>query len=326
LIPWTGVYGATFAVALANVALMKRRFLVAVILASIIFWSRHPAPARAARQAVVVQPNIPMDVEWTPETALALQRRLEYLTISAAKQGQADLLVWPEVPAPLYYETDPQFRNVATMIALLTRTPFLFGTVGFTSKSQPLNSAVMLASDGRLIDRYSKVELVPFGEYVPFPWANIVPKVTNEVSDFSPGSKLTTFNVNGHKISVFICYESAFPDFVRRFQGEVLFNLSNDGYFGKHAAREQHLQLVRTRAIENAIWIVRSTNDGITASIDPRGIVTSQLPPYTEIAGRLPFEYRQQTTFYHRYGDWFAAVSFGFVVLSYAGLRVRRRP
>ena len=124
-----------------------------------------------------------------------------------------------------------------------------------------------------MVDRYDKINLVPFGEFVPnvFWWVN---RVTKEAGDFAPGSRIVEFPVNGHKVGVFICYESAFPDLVREFArggAEVLVNLSNDGYFGRSAAREQHLDLVRMRAAENRRWILRATNDGITVTVDPAG-------------------------------------------------------
>jgi apolipoprotein N-acyltransferase len=94
-----------------------------------------------------------------------------------------------------------------------------------------------------------------------------------------------------HKIGSFICYESAFPTLARqfvRYGAQVLFNLSNDGYFGRSAsAREQHLLVVRMRAAENARWIVRATNDGITATVDPAGRVVERLESFVEIAAGL---------------------------------------
>ena len=91
--------------------------------------------------------------------------------------------------------------------------------------------------------------------------------------------------MDDHKIGTFICYESVFPNFVRRFAAggaEVLFNISNDGWFGKSAAREQHLEIVRMRAAENRRWILRSTNDGITATIDSAGRVRGTVPSYVQ--------------------------------------------
>jgi apolipoprotein N-acyltransferase len=125
-------------------------------------------------------------------------------------------------------------------------------------------------------------------------------------------------------VGAFICYESAFPHLVREFAragAEALVNLSNDGYFGHSAARRQHLQLVRMRALENRRWIVRSTNDGITAVIDPAGRITQQLEPYREAAARARFAWSGETTFYTRHGDWFAWSCLGLGLAACAARR-----
>ena len=83
-------------------------------------------------------------------------------------------------------------------------------------------------------------------------------------------------------------------------------NLSNDAYFGHSEARVQHLSLVRMRAVENRRFIVRSTNDGITAVIDPAGRIIKQLKPYREVAATVAFGTVSASTFYARHGDWFA--------------------
>ena len=156
--------------------------------------------------------------------------------------------------------------------------PFLFGAVGFTPQREPLNSAVMLDSSGKIVDRYDKINLVPFGEFIPpmFGWVN---RITKEIGDFVPGERVVVFPLDGHNLGAFICYESVFPDLVRQFVhagAEVLVNLSNDGYFGHSAAHQQHLEIVRMRAAENRRWILRATNDGITAAIDPAGALSSE--------------------------------------------------
>src|ERR1019366_3356634 len=95
---------------------------------------------------------------------------------------------------------------------------------------------------------------------------------------------------------------------VRRFVAggaEVLFNISNDGWFGKSAARAQHLSMVRMRAAENRRWILRSTNDGITATIDSAGRLRGTLPPSIEATSYTGFSYVQAKTVYTRFGDWF---------------------
>src|SRR5262249_45602401 len=103
-------------------------------------------------------------------------------------------------------------------------------------------------------------------------------------------------------------YESVFPNFVRQFAdrgAEVLFNISNDGWFGHSSARLQHLSIVRMRAAENRRWILRSTNDGITATIDAAGRMRGSLPLYTQATSYTGFNYESQKTIYTRFGDWF---------------------
>jgi apolipoprotein N-acyltransferase len=138
---------------------------------------------------------------------------------------------------------------------------------------------------------------------------------------------VVVMTVNGHRLGAFICYESAFPALVREFtrQGaQVLVNLSNDGYFGDSAAREQHLALVRMRAAENRRWILRATNDGITAMIDPAGRRTETLPSFVQTSAPMKFNYSDELTPYVRYGDWFAWGCLGIVAA--AGLiNFRRR-
>jgi len=211
------------------------------------------------------------------------------------------------VPAPLYYDADIRLRGYVAGLAHASNAYLLLGVVSFTHQNAPLNSAIVIASDGTQVSRYSKVNLVPFGEFVPWPFG-FIKRITTEAGDFLPGSDVVVSPVGRHKIAAFICYESVFPNFVRRFAAggaEVLFNISNDGYFGKSAARMQHLEIVRMRAAENRRWILRSTNDGITATIDPAGRLRGSLPGFVEAASRSGFTYINTRTFYTDHGDWF---------------------
>ncbi len=106
----------------------------------------------------------------------------------------------------------------------------------------------------------------------------------------------------------------------------MLVNLSNDGYFGHSAAREQHLKLVRMRAAENQRWILRATNDGITAMIDPAGRETARLPLYTQTSAVFGYNSLTALTPYVRFGDWFAWLCLAGSVVSCVLSRARRRP
>jgi apolipoprotein N-acyltransferase len=218
------------------------------------------------------------------------------------------IVVWPEVPVPFYYDEDPQFRAVAGELARATHTYLLMGTVAHRPDGAPLNSATLVSPEAVRISRYDKVNLVPFGEYVPWPLAALTEKVTKQAGDFAAGHSVVVMPVGERKIGTFICYESVFPNFVRRFAADgaqALFTISNDGWFGKTAARWQHLQIVRMRAAENRRWILRAANDGITTAIDPAGRVRSALPLFTEATSAARFNYESGQTFYTRYGNWF---------------------
>ena len=225
-------------------------------------------------------------------------------------EGPLRLLVWPEVPAPFVYDSDTDFREQASQLARLARTSFLFGTVAHTAAGAPLNSAILLGPGGEYLGRYDKMYLVPFGEFVPR-FFSFVNRITQEAGDFEAGKRLVVFRAEERRLGAFICYEAVFPHLVRRFaaEGAELFvNISNDGYFGRSAAREQHLKIVRMRAAENRRWILRTTNNGITVSIDPAGRIMDRLPPYQQVALHTRYSYVREQTPYTRYGDWFALV------------------
>src|SRR5205085_330328 len=106
-----------------------------------------------------------------------------------ASLARTDLLIWPEVPAPLYYYDDAGFRELAGELARATRLHFLLGTVARSERGAPLNSALLLAPSGEPVARYDKIHLVPFGEYVPWPFG-FAGKVVAEVGDFEPGTRM----------------------------------------------------------------------------------------------------------------------------------------
>ena len=203
----------------------------------------------------------------------------------------------------------------------MSHAAVLTGAIARAADGAPLNSALLMGANGVVTSRYDKVNLVPFGEFVPWPFGLLTRKVSAEAGDFEAGKKVIVSSVGSHRIGTFICYESVFPSYIRKFAGsgaEVLFNISNDSWFGKSAARYQHLQIVRMRAAENARWILRATDNGVTAVIDPAGRVVRSTQEYSELAARFPYRYRQDQAFYTRYGDWFVA----FCALFAAGVLI----
>jgi apolipoprotein N-acyltransferase len=310
LAPFVGVYGVSFvfamlATALACVVLRYPRLRLAPLAGLAVLLALPPIPENnpATHSALVVQPNVDPDAQWTQ----ILQDRTEQQLSLISNAFRSQFVIWPELPAPLYYYDDPEFRRAATDIAL-RHGYFLFGTVAYTGQHQPLNSAVLIGPGGSEIGRYDKIDLVPFGEFVPRVFS-FVNRITQEAGDFVPGKDIKVLPAAGDRLGVFICYESAFPDLVRQFTtkgADVLVNLSNDAYFGHSEARQQHLLLARMRAVENRRFLIRSTNDGITAVINPAGQIVQRLPMYQEVAAPMRYGLVEATTFYARQGDWFA--------------------
>jgi apolipoprotein N-acyltransferase len=318
LAPFIGVYGLSFVFVMLNAAAAlvllrrpRRELAWLGALAALYLPPELPRAQAPASAAVVLQPNVADSNDWGAGKTDALHNRLALRSMESTLAPGApppELIVWPEMPAPLYIDRDPALGDRLARLARAARTPVLATVVAHTPTGEPLNSAVLVSARGDVVDRYDKIQLVPFGEFVPslFGWVN---RITSETGDFAPGSRVVVFPSGEHRFGAFICYESAFPHLVRQFArggAEALINLSNDGYVGRSAAREQHLKLVRMRAIENRRWIVRATNDGITAAIDPAGRVTQRLEPYREATARARFAWSRETTFYTRHGDWFA--------------------
>ena len=314
LAPITGVWGLSFVFALMSAVIaaviMRRQRLVSLwllLLPAIAFLPDIPTPERGRESAVVVQPNLDDDTAWTPDILQRTEDQLQTLSLSPVLGGEhSTIIVWPEAPAP-FYTYDPAFIGFVQKIAQSANTDVLLGAVAKAPDKAPLNSALLVAPTGP-VSRYDKVNLVPFGEFVPWPFGLLTQKVSTEAGDFEAGQNIVVSTLRDHKIATFICYESVFPSYIRRFAAngaEALFNLSNDSWFGKSQARYQHLRIVRMRAAENQRWIVRATNNGISAVIDPAGRVIDTLPEYREAAARLRYNYRVDLTFYTKHGDWF---------------------
>ena len=231
--------------------------------------------------------------------------------------AQTDLIVWPESPAS-FEERDPQFREALSSLARRAGAPVIVDNVGVDRSSDPenrrgyniFNSASLVHADGTFAGRYDKMHLVPFGEYVPYQQLFFFAgNLLRNVGRFEPGQRRTVFSSGGHWYGAFICYESIFGDEIRQFTrdgAELLVNLSDDGWYGDTGAPWQHLNMVRMRAIENHRWVVRATNTGVTAAINPYGRVTAAAPRHVRTAIQVGFGYEHDLTFYVRHGDLFA--------------------
>lgn len=338
----TGVYGLSFEIMLVNtvfaaaflVGSEKRKVILveAVVVAAALQLLAliHPAPLRASQTALLVQENIPIlpSDDWT---APYYQSMLDDLSrLSVPGPPKPDLVVWPESPAP-FYVNDARFRSVIAAVAEKDHAYVVAGSLGEQAGAPPgtgqlYNSAALMSPQGQWVARYDKIHLVPFGEYVPFKsLLGFAGSLTREVGEFGRGSSRQPLVVDGYKLGVFICYESVFPDEVRQFArngGQVFVNISNDGWYGDTGAWAQHLNQARMRAVENDRWLLRDTNTGLTASIDPYGRIVARLPRKQRAALEAPYALVSGTTFYTRHGDWFAWLC---AIISVAALLWRYR-
>jgi apolipoprotein N-acyltransferase len=316
-----------------------------------------PRPAITAT-AVLIQPNLDVagvglwtsPAEWNRHiadfTKLAGEQCNRYIAgipQTGAPTGEIicppypthpDLVAWPESPAP-FFEADTRFQQALAQIARVTQAPLVVGNVGMdfsaeTGDWREYNSALIIGADGARVGRYDKIHLVPFGEYVPFSrLLFFARKLTGKVSRFDRGDERKVFRLNGHRYGVFICYEAVFADEVRHFAqlgAEVLVNISDDGWYGDTSAPWQHLNMARMRAIENRRWLLRDTNNGVTAAIDPYGRVRQSIPRHVEDALPAGYGFRDDITFYTAHGDVFAwaCAILGLCVVGWAGKKCLR--
>ncbi len=336
-----GIYGISFLVVAFNALLIwgissyspghsKSRLpilLSAIVLLLVVqlIGPRFVPTAPSSHLARIVQPNFPENTQyagdWYAEHK-AEMADLEQLSLRpSAGSQQPDLLIWPEAPAPFSFQ-DPRFGPMMTHLVEQFHHPMVVGVIEWKPEQMiihgvkgtglaPYNSAAMIDEVGQRRFSYDKIHLVPFGEYEPFPLIHqVVASVSEEVGGFRKGKErnVGTFP-NGNKFSVFICYEAIYAGEVREFANrgaELLINISNDGWFGTSQAAEQHLRMARVRAVENRRWVVRDTNSGISASIDPYGNVYRVLHRDERGSSDLPYDFRTDKTIYTRFGDWFA--------------------
>lgn len=228
--------------------------------------------------ARIVQPNISQKQKWDLENFYVNKQILEEFTKSAG-QSELDIIIWPESSLPIDFFTKNSRDSVAKM--LQPKNHLITGSVRFSNDHLKVwNSAIIIDSQGEIVDYYDKTHLVPFGEYIPF--ANFLPisKLTNGSIDFSKGQgpKVITLK-NGLRIGLSICYETLFPKELTS-PGEkpdILINLTNEDWFGDSSGPYQHLEMTRLRAIEEGVPILRVANSGISAIINTNGEILQKI-------------------------------------------------
>ena len=243
-------------------------------------------PSGQIQEVALLQLNIPQEDKWKrsqrPKTIALLQDMSD-------QHSNKDVIFWPETALPVLYNSAgpllQQFGGIAEKnnASIVTGIPYR----GFDAKTKETVMHNSVIAIGNAQGIYHKQKLVPFGEYVPLQdvLRGLIAFFDLPMSDFRKGAEdQPLLSVNGFRVSPFICYEVVYPDFVaRRAQtADYLLTISNDAWFGASIGPLQHLQLARIRAAENGRFMVRATNNGVTAIIDDQGRITSQIPQFTQ--------------------------------------------
>ncbi|AGA30634.1 apolipoprotein N-acyltransferase [Singulisphaera acidiphila] len=261
---------------------------------------------------------------------------------------QLDLIVWPETayPFPFVVRNSPlsdadferqarsldprngrefwidweresafQLHNWADQI----RVPMLVGSLIYDfheSGFSKFNSAILFEPNIKAIQRYAKIHLVPFGEYVPlidlFPWLTVLtPYRGASVPRLAFGTKPAWFQLGRFRMATAICFEDTIPQLVRRFfqgqgtrQPDVVLNISNDGWFQGSVEHDMHLAISVFRAIENRVPLARAVNTGVSALVDGNGRVIASLPKLTEGVLSVTVPLDDRVALYSEWGDW----------------------
>ncbi len=349
----TGVWGVSFAVMAANFLLyqflrhkksaIKCFYAFGGLLAALYIYGflmiGHWSPAVDAKPSLrvsVVQGNIPQDQKWDTKVRNIIFEKYKRLTLMGANDA-SDLVVWPETAFPGFLEDEPVMAAHLRSTVRQSKTPVLVGapTLGNLEGGglRFYNSVILFGPNGEEGQRYSKLHLVPFGEYVPFePLLGFIRHFVH-IGHFSPGREKTIFVVRPRapqnyvtaRFAALICYEDIFPgqprDFVR-LGADFLVNVTNDAWFGKTSAPYQHAQGSVFRAVENRVPVVRATNTGLSCFIAPTGEVTASVEDRGQeimVTGHKTqgLYLRKAVSVYNRFGDWFLLVCAALLWLAF---------
>jgi apolipoprotein N-acyltransferase len=281
----------------------------------------------------LVQANIRQEEKWDRGMAPEIERRYDRLTRQAAAAGAA-VVLWPESSTPYYFNEEPARAAAVRALVQQTGTPLLFGTDEI-ERGRPdryYNSAFMLAPDGAVAAVYRKMQLVPFGEFVPLrSLLFFVSPLVEGVSDFSPGDRVTMLPMAGRMASTAICYEIVYPHLAReavRQGAELLTTITNDAWYGDSSAPYQHFALASLRAVEQGRYLARAANTGISGVVDPYGRVIGATRVFEEAVVVVEVRALRERTLYATIGDLVAEIALGVAGLTVAWLVLdrRRRP
>jgi len=279
-----------------------------------------------ALKILAVQGNIPqrlkemtmMNQEEQKEAFWKMVRKHKRLTLEGLKAPDArdvDLVVWPETAVTYQPSVFHDVRKFMEGVVRETGRPLLFGAVHawFNADKKLVlnNSAYLMSSRGEVVDRYDKIHLVLFSEYMPLKNTLRFLKalVPENFGTLTPGFRNTVFKVGGRRFGVAICYEDTISKRFREIKRsgcDFALNITNDAWFRSSEELEQHLAISVFLAVENRIGLFRNGNTGISASISPTGRIESAAPRDKACTYTGRVRTTKATPLYTRYGDVFA--------------------
>ncbi|MEH6575883.1 MAG: apolipoprotein N-acyltransferase [Amphritea sp.] len=281
-------------------------------------------------QVMLVQANIPQQAKWQRDQLPGI---LEQYSKLSQDSEEVDLLIWPETAIPTFYRNALEDLNPLLQQLEQQNTAMISGIPSvFRDNTKPRNTgyynSLTIFSGGN--GSYHKQRLVPFGEYVPLEslLRGLIDFFNLPMSSFSLGPvEQQLLQVNGVKIAPYICYEIAYPELVREssLESNLLLTVSNDTWFGHSIAPAQHLQIARMRALETGRWLIRSTNNGITALVSPEGKITATIPQFETAVLRGTVSLMEGQTPYQQYGLEPFKITLGAMLFFAFLTRPRRR-
>lgn len=245
---------------------------------SVISWTK---PLGAPIQVSLVQGNIPQELKWSPDN---IQPTLDhYESLSKPLWKNSKIIIWPEGAIPITLQDATEFVDKLDDLGKLNHSTLITGIPVKVPETSGYYNAVIAVGEGTGI--YLKRRLVPFGEYMPLGLLHkLFTSLDIPMSDFVPSTiPPKALDINGTKISVFICYEITYVEQVLRSTSPdtgIILTVSNDAWFGHSVAQAQHLQAAAMRALEMGRPVLFVSNDGITAIIGPDGKIQASAPPY----------------------------------------------
>ncbi|MGO1461346.1 MAG: apolipoprotein N-acyltransferase [Marinobacter sp.] len=300
LAPVMGVHGLTFLIAASGAAMFaagwlvyKQRHASAGILAvlTLVPWLLSPALNRVdwtdlstePTSVAAMQGNVPQQIKWDPE--FLKDQIVAYLGMTET-YWDTDLILWPETAIPIPQDQagkiiDHIKETLGDESTLITGIPWY----GYSERADGFTFHNSITAIGNGEGMYHKQKLVPFGEYVPLEGIlrGLIGFFDLPMSSFTRGPENQgPLEANGTRVMPFICYEVAYPDFLARnaVNTDLLLTISNDGWFGDSVGPLQHLQIARMRALETGRYMIRGTNNGVTAIIDNKGQITARIPQF----------------------------------------------